>query len=98
MGLKSDMPLKSDAELGVNSWLQDELYQQYLRDRATVDDSWKHLFETAGAPESSVAGAAEGLEVALGGRSRGAVSLCRTRLIENPLPGFIDRRVVVQIL
>jgi len=39
------MPLKSDPELGVNSWLEDELYQQYLHDRTTVDESWKHLFE-----------------------------------------------------
>jgi multifunctional 2-oxoglutarate metabolism enzyme len=45
------MALKSDPEMGINSWLEDELYQQYLRDRSTVDDSWKHLFEeTNGAP------------------------------------------------
>ena len=42
------MPLKSDPELGINSWLEDELYQQYLHDRSTVDESWKHLFETNG--------------------------------------------------
>jgi len=42
------MPLKSDPELGVNSWLEDELYQQYLHDHSTVDESWKHLFETNG--------------------------------------------------
>src|SRR5258708_6848143 len=39
------MPLPSDPDLGINSWLEDELYAQYLRDRTTVDDSWKHLFE-----------------------------------------------------
>ena len=39
------MALKSDPEMGINSWLEDELYQQYLRDRSTVDESWKHLFE-----------------------------------------------------
>ena len=39
------MALKSDSELGVNSWLEDELYQQYLRDRSTVDESWKHVFD-----------------------------------------------------
>ena len=43
------MALKSDPELGINSWLEDELYQQYLHDRGTVDESWKHLFEN-GAP------------------------------------------------
>ncbi len=39
------MPLKSDPELGINSWLEDELYQQYLNDRTAVDESWKHVFE-----------------------------------------------------
>ena len=41
------MALKSDPEMGINSWLEDELYQQYLRDRSTVDESWKHIFEEA---------------------------------------------------
>ena len=41
------MALKSDPEMGINSWLEDELYQQYLRDRSTVDESWKQLFEKA---------------------------------------------------
>jgi 2-oxoglutarate dehydrogenase E1 component len=39
------MALKSDPELGINSWLEDELYHQYLRDRSAVDDSWKEIFE-----------------------------------------------------
>ncbi len=30
--------------MGVNSWLEDELYQQYLRDHAAVDESWRDLF------------------------------------------------------
>jgi 2-oxoglutarate dehydrogenase E1 component len=29
----------------INSWLEEELYQQYLNDRAAVDESWKRLFE-----------------------------------------------------
>src|SRR5579871_3650816 len=41
------MPLKTDPELGINSWLEDELYQQYLNDRSAVDESWKHVFENA---------------------------------------------------
>jgi 2-oxoglutarate dehydrogenase E1 component len=36
---------KPETDLGVNSWLEDELYQQYLHDRSTVDESWKHVFE-----------------------------------------------------
>src|SRR3984957_19631041 len=43
------MASKPGPKLGVNSWLEDELYQQYLRDRSTVDESWKHLFETSNA-------------------------------------------------
>ncbi|HTS49723.1 MAG TPA: multifunctional oxoglutarate decarboxylase/oxoglutarate dehydrogenase thiamine pyrophosphate-binding subunit/dihydrolipoyllysine-residue succinyltransferase subunit [Bryobacteraceae bacterium] len=39
-------------EFGINSWLEDELYQQYLNDRRTVDDSWKKVFETNGSTPS----------------------------------------------
>ena len=35
-------------EFGINSWLEDELYQQYLHDRRTVDESWKKVFESNG--------------------------------------------------
>ncbi|MFN3324865.1 MAG: multifunctional oxoglutarate decarboxylase/oxoglutarate dehydrogenase thiamine pyrophosphate-binding subunit/dihydrolipoyllysine-residue succinyltransferase subunit [Bryobacteraceae bacterium] len=37
--------------MSINSWLEDELYQQYLHDRGAVDESWKHLFETDGGPQ-----------------------------------------------
>jgi 2-oxoglutarate decarboxylase len=39
-------------ELGINSWLEDELYQQYLSDRKNVDDSWQEVFETNGGSAS----------------------------------------------
>ena len=39
-------------ELGINSWLEDELYQQYLNDRKNVDQSWKEVFETNGGSSS----------------------------------------------
>src|SRR5438309_10137167 len=39
------MSVSIDPKLGVNSWLEDELYQQYLHDRANVDESWKEVFE-----------------------------------------------------
>src|SRR5260370_20496586 len=42
------MAVKSGPDLGVNSWLEDELYQQYLHDHGAVDDSWKELFENGG--------------------------------------------------
>src|SRR5579872_3398047 len=35
----------------VNSWLEDELYQQYLHDRKTVDSGWTQVFESNGHPE-----------------------------------------------
>jgi 2-oxoglutarate dehydrogenase complex dehydrogenase (E1) component-like enzyme len=44
------MPLKNDSDPGINSWLEDELYQQYLHDRGAVDESWKRVFERALAP------------------------------------------------
>jgi 2-oxoglutarate decarboxylase len=34
--------------LGINDWLEDELYQQYLHDRSTVDESWKKIFDSNG--------------------------------------------------
>ena len=42
------MAVKPDPDPGVNSWLEDELYQQYLHDHGAVDESWKHVFEEAG--------------------------------------------------
>src|ERR1035438_7011182 len=39
------MAAKSDSELGINSWLEDELHQQYLHDRSSVDASWKSIFD-----------------------------------------------------
>src|SRR4051794_22904288 len=37
-----------DPKLGVNSWLEDELYQRYLHDQHNVDPSWKDVFESNG--------------------------------------------------
>jgi multifunctional 2-oxoglutarate metabolism enzyme len=42
------MSEQSDPKLGINSWLEDELYQTYLHDRKYVDESWKTVFETNG--------------------------------------------------
>src|SRR5581483_10844580 len=49
------MSLRSDPDMGINSWLEDELYQQYLRDRTAVDEEWKHLFEGNGGPKPAAA-------------------------------------------
>src|SRR5436190_9986082 len=51
------MPLKSDPTPNVNSWLEDELRQEYLHDRTAVDDSWKHVFESNGGAQNGVAAA-----------------------------------------
>ncbi len=42
------MPQAKDPALGINSWLEDELYHQYQFDRKSVDEGWTHLFEEAG--------------------------------------------------
>jgi 2-oxoglutarate dehydrogenase E1 component len=42
------MSEKSEPKLGINSWLQEELYQNYLHDKKNVDDTWKRVFETNG--------------------------------------------------
>ena len=39
-----NMASQSESDMGINSWLEDELYQQYLHDRSTVDESWKDVF------------------------------------------------------
>ena len=36
--------------MGINSWLEEELYQQYLHDHRAVDDSWKQLFAESPPP------------------------------------------------
>jgi pyruvate/2-oxoglutarate dehydrogenase complex dihydrolipoamide acyltransferase (E2) component len=51
------MASHSESEMGVNSWLEDELYQQYLHDRSTVDESWKHVFEEPRPLTNGVTGA-----------------------------------------
>src|SRR5690349_9651612 len=40
--------MSESSKPSVNSWLEDELYQQYLFDRQTVDPTWKQVFETNG--------------------------------------------------
>ena len=57
------MASKPTEDLGINSWLEDELYQQYLHDRSAVDESWKNVFDKgngkpASAPPAPTAAAA----------------------------------------
>jgi len=46
----------------INSWLEDELFQQYKHDRKTVDATWAPVLEGNGhtaAPPGTVAAVAE---------------------------------------
>jgi 2-oxoglutarate dehydrogenase E1 component len=38
---------KPGSAASINSWLEEELYQQYRHDRTGIDDAWKTQFETA---------------------------------------------------
>ena len=42
------MSEQSDPKLGINSWLEEELYQTYLHDKKYVDESWKDVFDGNG--------------------------------------------------
>jgi 2-oxoglutarate dehydrogenase E1 component len=47
------MPFESDPEMGINSWFEDEIHQQYLLDRTAVDESWRQVFEHTGGEAST---------------------------------------------
>ncbi|MBV9265671.1 MAG: multifunctional oxoglutarate decarboxylase/oxoglutarate dehydrogenase thiamine pyrophosphate-binding subunit/dihydrolipoyllysine-residue succinyltransferase subunit [Acidobacteriaceae bacterium] len=42
------MPQATDPTLGINSWLEDELYYQYQFDRKSVDEAWSKMLEAEG--------------------------------------------------
>ncbi len=42
------MPQPTDPSLGINSWLEDELYHQYQFDNKSVDEGWTRLFQDTG--------------------------------------------------
>ena len=58
------MASQSESGMSINSWLEDEMYQQYQRDHSTVDESWKHVFEEP-RPLANGAPAAPGKAAAL---------------------------------
>ncbi|MBV9301157.1 MAG: multifunctional oxoglutarate decarboxylase/oxoglutarate dehydrogenase thiamine pyrophosphate-binding subunit/dihydrolipoyllysine-residue succinyltransferase subunit [Acidobacteriaceae bacterium] len=51
------MPQSTEPALGINSWLEDELYYQYQFDRSSVDQAWTELFKEA--PPNGETGVAE---------------------------------------
>ena len=54
------MDSNSGPSLGINSWLEDELRQEYSHDRSSVDSTWKSVFDQNGAPSGSVVKATNG--------------------------------------
>ncbi|MBV8817398.1 MAG: 2-oxo acid dehydrogenase subunit E2, partial [Acidobacteriaceae bacterium] len=48
------MPETSAPKPGINSWLEDEFYQQYLNDQRAVDESWKAVFEKSNGTPAAV--------------------------------------------
>jgi 2-oxoglutarate dehydrogenase E1 component len=59
------MPTESDQRISINSWLEEELYQQYVNNRAGVDESWKQVFDNAPEkPAQPAAADAQALETA----------------------------------
>ena len=49
------MELKPPRMSSINSWLEDELYQQYLHDHGAVDESWQTVFSHHAAPANGSA-------------------------------------------
>ena len=47
----------------INSWLEDELYQQYLHDHGAVDESWQSVFAHHATSPANGAGTAPAAEV-----------------------------------
>ena len=45
--------MSSENTFGQNSWLVDEMFQQYKDDPNSVDAEWRELFESKGAPKTA---------------------------------------------
>ncbi|WP_394280884.1 multifunctional oxoglutarate decarboxylase/oxoglutarate dehydrogenase thiamine pyrophosphate-binding subunit/dihydrolipoyllysine-residue succinyltransferase subunit [Corynebacterium sp.] len=45
--------MSSASTFGQNTWLVDEMFQQYQQDPSSVDAEWRELFEKNGAPKSA---------------------------------------------
>src|SRR5437868_2453447 len=49
------MESSSGPQSGINAWLEEELLQQYQRDRTSVDPLWKNVFEHNGSASNGSA-------------------------------------------
>ena len=45
--------MSSENTFGQNSWLVDEMFQQYKEDPNSVDAEWRELFDQKGAPKTA---------------------------------------------
>ena len=45
--------MSSENTFGQNSWLVDEMFQQFQEDPSSVDQEWRELFESKGAPDTA---------------------------------------------
>ena len=43
------MPTESEQSVSINSWLEEEIYQQYIHNRGGIDESWKQRFDSEAA-------------------------------------------------
>lgn len=46
---RAGQPVLNGLEFGLNEWVVDEQYEQYLRDPGSVDQTWRDLFASPGA-------------------------------------------------
>ena len=47
------MPDRTPPKPDINSWLEDEMYTQFLRDRQGVDENWQEVFAATGQPAAA---------------------------------------------
>ena len=51
--MSSDTQSPIPAEFGANEWLVEEMYDQYVKDPASVDPAWATFFKANGAPNGT---------------------------------------------
>jgi multifunctional 2-oxoglutarate metabolism enzyme len=45
-----------EADFGANDWLLEEMYERYITDPSSVDETWAEYFQSHGAPGTTSAG------------------------------------------
>ena len=82
-----------DPQLGINSWFEDELREQYEHDRTLVDESWKKLFDSNGHP---VAAAVPVKSTASAAATTSVAAVPRVASGPPPAPPAGDEAVVMR--